>query len=44
MTTPDLVRTFLDDLVVVGDTIAFADASIAPRRAVAQVRLDEPHD
>lgn len=33
VTTPDEVRAFLDDLVVVEDTIAFADASVA-RRAV----------
>lgn len=35
VTTPELVRTFLDDLVVVGDTIAFADAAVA-REAVAR--------
>ena len=35
VTTPDLVRTFLDSLTVVDDTIAFADASVA-REAVAR--------
>ncbi len=35
VTTPGLVRTFLDDLTVVGETIAFADASVA-REAVAR--------
>ena len=35
VTTPEMVRTFLDDLAVVGDTIAFADAGVA-REAVAR--------
>ncbi|HEY2156233.1 MAG TPA: HD domain-containing protein [Isosphaeraceae bacterium] len=35
VTTPDEARLMLDDLVVVGDTIAFADASAA-RMAVAR--------